>query len=62
RIPVSENKDIMVSNVVITPAESPDSKGLLVWDLTLQPKESRTFKVSYVVEYPPTLVLETQRR
>ncbi|PJB47667.1 MAG: hypothetical protein CO108_03695 [Deltaproteobacteria bacterium CG_4_9_14_3_um_filter_63_12] len=62
RIPVSENKDITVTNVVITPAESPDSKGILFWNLTLQPKESRTFKLSYQVEYPPTLVLETQRR
>jgi uncharacterized protein (TIGR02231 family) len=62
RIPVSENKDIKVDKVKITPGARPDSKGLLHWDLVLKPREKREFRISYQVEYPPELVLETQRK
>lgn len=62
RVPVSENKDIRVSNIAVEPRVKPDEKGLLQWSLTLAPKERRAFTVSYQVEYPPTLILETQRR
>jgi uncharacterized protein (TIGR02231 family) len=61
RIPVSEEKDIVISGVKITPEVKPDSKGILRWPLTLQPKESRKFEIQYQIEYPPTLVLETKR-
>ncbi|RLB58749.1 MAG: hypothetical protein DRI90_16315, partial [Deltaproteobacteria bacterium] len=61
RIPVSENRSIVVSRVKVTPAAKPDSKGILNWKLTLKPKEKRTFKIQYQIEYPPTLILETKR-
>jgi len=61
RIPVSENREIVVSRVKITPTAKPDSKGILRWALTLKPKEKRTFKLQYQIEYPPTLILETRR-
>ncbi len=61
RIPVSENRDIVLSGVKITPAVKPDSKGILYWPLTLKPKEKRQFKIRYQLEYPPTLILETRR-
>ncbi len=62
RIPVSENKDIRVDKLSITPTTKPDSQGLLHWDLTLKPGAKREFRIGYQVEYPAELVLETRRR
>jgi hypothetical protein len=62
RIPVSENKAIKIDRVKISPAIKPDSRGLLHWELTLKPKEKRQFRISYQVEYPATLILETDRQ
>ena len=62
RIPVSENKDIKIDKVSITPGTKPDSQGLLHWDLTLKPGEKREFRIGYQVEYPAELVIETKRR
>ena len=61
RIPVSENRDIVIDRVIIKPTAKPDSKGLLSWPLTLKAKEKRQFEIKYRIEYPPTLILETQR-
>jgi hypothetical protein len=62
RIPVSEDKDIVISGVKVSPHVKPDSKGILRWPLTLQPKETRKFEIQYQIEYPPTLVLEMRRK
>ena len=62
RIPVSENKDIKIEKVRIRPGVQPDSQGLLHWELALKPKEKREFRISYQVEYPAQLVLESRRR
>ena len=62
RIPVSEDKEIKVSNVKIAPAGDPDSQGILRWDLELKPKEKKEFRISYQVEYPPQLILDAHRR
>ncbi len=62
RIPVSENKEIRIDRVSITPAVRPDSQGLLHWDLTLKPGEKREYRIGYQVEYPAELVIETNRR
>lgn len=62
RVPVSEDKDIVISGVKISPDAKPDSKGILRWPLTLQPKEKRKFEIQYQIEYPPTLVLEMKRQ
>jgi len=61
RVPVSEDKDIVISGVKISPDAKPDSKGILRFSLTLQPKEKRAFLIQYQIEYPPTLVLEMKR-
>ncbi|MBW2455786.1 MAG: mucoidy inhibitor MuiA family protein [Deltaproteobacteria bacterium] len=61
RIPVSEDRSIVVSRVKVTPTTKPDSKGILKWKLTLKPKEKRTFRIQYQIDYPPTLILEAQR-
>lgn len=62
RIPVSENKDIRIDKVSITPGTRPDSQGLLRWDLTLKAGEKRELRIGYQVEYPSELVIETTRR
>jgi hypothetical protein len=62
RVPVSENKDIHIDKVSVTPAVKPDSQGLLHWDLTLKPGAKREFRIGYQVDYPAELVLETNRR
>ncbi len=61
RIPVSEERDIVISGVRISPEAKPDSKGILRWNLTLQPKEKRKLDIQYQIEYPPTLVLDMKR-
>jgi uncharacterized protein (TIGR02231 family) len=62
RVPVSENKEIKVDKISVTPGVKPDSQGLLHWDLTLKPGEKREFRIGYQVEYPAELVIETNRR
>lgn len=62
RVPVSENKDIRVDKISITPQVKPDSQGLLHWDLTLAPGAKREFRIAYQVEYPSELMLEASRR
>jgi uncharacterized protein (TIGR02231 family) len=61
RVPVSEEREIVISGVKISPDAKPDSKGILRWSLTLQPRETRKFEIQYQIEYPPTLVLEMKR-
>jgi uncharacterized protein (TIGR02231 family) len=62
RVPVSENKEIEVEDIEITGDKKPDSKGLLRWKLTLKPREKKTFRIAYEVEYPPQLVREMNRK
>jgi uncharacterized protein (TIGR02231 family) len=61
RVPVSEDKDIIISGVKISPDVKPDSKGILRWPLTVKPKEKQRFEIQYTIEYPPTLVVEMRR-
>ncbi len=61
RVPVSEDKDITISGVKISPDVKPDSKGILRWPLTVRPKEKQRFEIQYTIEYPPTLVVEMKR-
>jgi uncharacterized protein (TIGR02231 family) len=55
RVPVSESDEVKVSSVKITPEGKPDARGLLRWDLSLGPKQSREFRVEYTIEYPNDL-------
>src|SRR6185369_2383750 len=61
RVPVSEDRDIVVSGIKVSGGAKPDSKGILRWPLTLQPKEKRRLEIQYQIEYPPSLVLEMKR-
>ncbi len=62
RIPVSQNREIKVSNVKINPATTPDSQGILRWSLDLKPGEKKEFRIAYQVDYPSELLIETRRR
>ncbi len=61
RIPVSENKEIRVDRVKISPKGKPDARGLLHWSLTLPAKGKKSYGIGYRIEYPPMLVLEMER-
>ncbi len=61
RVPVSQNREIRIDRVKIEPGVSPDSKGLVHWSLAMAPREKRTFRIAYRIEYPPSLVLRTRR-
>ncbi len=62
RIPVSENKDIKVDRIEIAPPTKADSRGILRWEITLKPRETREFRIGYQVEYPEELLLEPRRK
>lgn len=62
RVPVSENSEIVVSNVKIAPAGKPDAEGIVRTPLTLKSREARDLRISYQVDYPPSLVLDVRRR
>lgn len=57
RIPLSETDEVRVSGVRIQPDGKPDAKGLVRWDLTLTPKQTREFRIEYAIEYPNELLL-----
>ena len=61
RLPVSEDKDIVISGIKLSPEAKPDSKGILRYPVTLQPKEKRTFQIQYTIEYPPSLILDMRK-
>lgn len=62
RVPVSENAEIRVSRIRITPTARPDAEGIARWTITLEPGAKRQFRVSYQVDYPPSLILDVKRR
>ena len=62
RVPVSENTEVRVTSVKISPNEKPDLKGIVRWTITLAPKEEREFRVGYQVEYPQSLIFDVHRK
>ena len=52
QIPVSTNKQIQIDAVEISGAEFNKDNGLLTWDLSLKPSESKSFDVKYTVTHP----------
>ena len=52
--PISNDKDIEVKDVTITPIATYDKSdiGVVTWDVELQPGETRTFTVTYSVKHP----------
>ena len=62
RVPVSENTEIRVTNVKISPTEKPDAKGIYRFTMTLKPREEKQVRVSYQVDYPSSLILDVRRK
>lgn len=56
RIPVSQSSEVRVEDVRVQPEIKADRHGLLEWDVALAPKESKTFRVEYALEYPTDLL------
>lgn len=52
RIPISQNKEIKVDNIEINSANYENKKGLLVWNLSLKPQETRIETFSFQIKYP----------
>jgi uncharacterized protein (TIGR02231 family) len=52
RVPISQNKDIKVDDVVTNSASFDDKKGLLTWNLKLAPQERKKESFSFQVKYP----------
>jgi TonB-dependent SusC/RagA subfamily outer membrane receptor len=52
RVPISQNKDIKVDDVVTNSASYDDKKGLLTWNLKLAPQERKKESFSFQVKYP----------
>lgn len=52
RIPISQNKDIKVDDIITNSADYDDKKGLLTWKLQLLPKQTDDKKYSFQVKYP----------
>lgn len=55
QIPVSEDKQIAVKVEDITPGTDAMDKGILTWNLTLEPGETKTLRFAFRVDYPPSL-------
>ena len=57
--PISNDKDIEVKDVTITPKATYDKSdiGVVTWDVELQPGETRTFTVTYSVKHPSDRVI-----
>lgn len=62
RVPVSENTEIRVTNVKISPNEKPDAKGIYRFTMTLKAREEQKVRVSYQVDYPSSLILDVKRK
>ena len=54
QIPVSSYKVISVENKVYGNAIYDEDTGILTWELTLQPGETKSVQFSYAVKYPKT--------
>ncbi len=52
RIPISQNAEIKVGNIVTENGVYDEKKGLITYSYTLEPKSSRTERFSYEVRYP----------
>ena len=52
--PISNDKDIEVKDVTVTPKATYDKTdiGVVTWDVELNPGETRTFTVTYSVKHP----------
>ena len=52
RVPLSDNKDVRLSGVKISPESATDSQGIVHWTIDVEPGATRTLTLKYTVEYP----------
>ena len=52
RVPMSDNKDVKLSGVKISPESTTDSQGIVHWTVSVEPGATRTLTLKYTVEYP----------
>jgi uncharacterized protein (TIGR02231 family) len=52
QVPISQDKDIVVKVEEISGAKQDPTTGKLVWDLTLQPGETKTLRLIFSVKHP----------
>lgn len=58
--PISNDKDIEVKDISVTPKATYDKAdiGVVTWDMELQAGETRTFTITYSVKYPKDKVID----
>ena len=52
RIPISQNKEIKVSDVQTSDSNYDEEKGILKWNIQLSPNETSKKEFSYILKYP----------
>ncbi|WP_165750238.1 DUF4139 domain-containing protein [Cellulophaga sp. Z1A5H] len=52
RIPISENKEIKIEDIIVNTAAYDEEKGLLTWELEVAPKQESKHHFSFQVKYP----------
>lgn len=52
RIPISQNKEIKVEEIVTGGSAYNEEKGIMEWKAVLKPNDKKSFKFSYSVKYP----------
>jgi uncharacterized protein (TIGR02231 family) len=55
RVPLSDNKDVRLSGVKISPDAEPDSQGIVHWTIKVAAGAKQVLKLKYTVEYPNEL-------
>lgn len=58
--PISNDKDIEVKDISVTPKATYDKTdiGVITWDMELQAGETKTFTITYSVKYPKDKVID----
>ena len=57
QIPVSQDKDIVVTLVDASGAKKDDATGKLTWELKLEKAETKVIKLMFTVKYPKNKVV-----
>ncbi|MBQ9437432.1 MAG: mucoidy inhibitor MuiA family protein [Lachnospiraceae bacterium] len=52
QVPVSQDKTILVENVSLDGGEADPSNGEIRWEITLEPQETKTLRLSYKISWP----------
>jgi uncharacterized protein (TIGR02231 family) len=57
--PISKLKEVEVTVISVGDAQVNEETGILTWDVTLKPGESKKFRFSYNIKYPKDKTLQT---